>query len=132
MIGRHLNDVPEENNFVLKTGQQVKNLNELCLHLAEMDDNTFSHHVNSDKNDFKNWVFDVVKDRKLAEKISSATDRKRMANVVHSRITEIEQEKRRHEHVLNHGIKWGVKEFGIGLVTGLFLGLIFFRMTGMI
>ena len=132
MIGRHLRDVPQENNFVLKTGQQIKNLNELCLHLAGMDDETFSHHVNEDKNDFQNWVFDTVKDEKLAKRIAKAPNRKKMANIVHNRVTELEQEKRRHENVLEHGIKWGVKEFGIGLVRGLFLGLIFFKMTGLI
>jgi hypothetical protein len=52
--------------------------------------------------------------------------------MVEKRIRELESEKKHHEKVVDQGFKWGVREFGIGLATGLFLGFIFFRMTGIL
>ncbi|MBN2111879.1 hypothetical protein JW707_02140 [Candidatus Woesearchaeota archaeon] len=132
MIWNRLKNVPQEHTFKLKGGHEISNMYELALHLAGMDDATFAHHVNSEKNDFRNWVFDIVKDDHLAEKISKAKDRKQMAKFVEKRVAELEQEKRHHEKVVEHGFKWGVREFGIGLVTGLFIGLVFLRALGRI
>ncbi len=132
MIFKKLENVPSQHSFKLKSGKEITNLYELALHLAAMDDDTFSHHVNGDKNDFRNWVLDIVRDEGLADKIANAKDRKKMANVVEKRVTHLEQEKRHHEQVLNQGIKWGIREFGMGLVTGLFIGLVFLRAFGRI
>lgn len=132
MIWNKLKNVPEEHTFKLKGGHEISNLYGLAINLAAMDDNTFNHHVSDQKNDFRNWVFDIVRDDELADKIAGAKDRKKMAKVVEKRVTELEQEKRHHEKVVEHGFKWGVREFGIGLVTGLFIGLIFFKAVGMI
>jgi hypothetical protein len=132
MMGKQLEDVPGEHNFRLNDGREIKNLYDLGMHLAAMDDSTFSHHVNDDRNDFKSWVFQIVKDDKLADRFSKAKDRKNMAKMVKKRVKELEMEKRHHEKVVEHGFKWGVKEFGIGLVTGLFIAFVFFTMTGML
>lgn len=132
MIWNKLKNVPQQHTFKLQGGHEVGNLYELAMHLAGMDDNTFAHHVNDGRNDFKSWVFDIVKDDKLADKISKSKNRKQMAGVVEKRVTELEQEKRHHEKVVEQGIKWGVREFGIGLVTGLFIGLVFLRAMGRI
>jgi len=132
MKWKHLYNVPKEHNFKLKNGRDIKNLHGLSKHLATMDDDTFSHHVNEDKNDFKNWVSEVIKDPKLAKKIAKASDKEKMAKAVHKRVTHFEREKRHHEKVMDQGIKWGVKEFSIGLITGLFIGLVLLRALGQI
>jgi hypothetical protein len=132
MIWNKLKNVPQEHTFKLQGGHEISNLYELALHLAGMDDSTFAHHVNSEKNDFRSWVFDIVKDDRLADRLSKSKNRKQMANAVEKRVIELEQEKRHHERVVEHGFKWGVKEFGIGLVTGLFIGLVFLRAIGRI
>ena len=132
MIGKQLNDVPKEHNFKLNSGRRIKNLYELGMHLAVMHDSTFEHHVNDEKNDFKNWVFDIVQDKHLADRILKAKTREDMAKVVEKRVKELEYEKKHHEKVVEQGIKWGVREFGIGLVTGLFIGFIFLKALGTI
>lgn len=129
---RHLEDVPAEHNFRLRNGNEIKNLHELAFHLAEMDDNTFCHHVNGEKNDFRNWILDIVKDKKLAGRIAGAKDRKSIAKAVEKRVNQLESEKSHRRKVLEQGIRWGVKEFGIGLVTGLFIGLVVLRALGQI
>jgi hypothetical protein len=129
---KQLENVPEENTFRLKSGQQIKNLYELSIHLAGMDDATFQHHVNDEKNDFRNWIFDIVKDDRLADRIAGTKDRAKMAKIVEKRVTAIEQEKKHHAKVLEQGFKWGIKEFSMGLVTGLFIGLVFLRALGKI
>ena len=80
MIGKKLDDVPDEHSFKLKSGKQVKNLYELALDLAGMDDETFQHHVNDEKNDFRSWILEIVNDEHLADKLSKVKDRKKMAN----------------------------------------------------
>jgi hypothetical protein len=88
--------------------------------------------VNDEKNDFRNWIFDIVKDERLADKLAKTKDRKKMSKIVEKRVTELESEKAHHEKVIKEGFKWGVREFGIGLVTGLFIGLVFLRALGRI
>ena len=132
MIWNKLKNVPEEHTFKLQGGYDVKNLHELAFHLAAMDDDSFNHHVNDEKNDFRSWVFNIIKDEKLADKISKSKDRRKMAQTVEKRVVELQQEKRHHEKVVEQGFKWGVREFGIGLATGLFIGLVFLRALGRI
>ncbi len=64
--------IPPEHYFNLANGQVLKDLTELKNALKTMDENTFSHHVNENRNDFANWVKDVIKDENLAEQISHA------------------------------------------------------------
>lgn len=132
MIWSHLRDVPEKHTFKLNSGPEIKSMYELAIHLAGMDDDTFAHHVNDEKNDFKNWVFHIIKDEDLAEKISNTKDRKKMAKAVADRVTELEHERHHHKKVLEQGVKWGVREFGMGMAAGLFIGLIFLRALGRI
>ncbi len=132
MIGKKLDDVPDEHSFKLKSGKQVKNLYELALDLAGMDDETFQHHVNDEKNDFRSWILEIVNDEHLADKLSKVKDRKKMAKLVDKRVLQLEQEKNHREKIAKDGFKWGVREFGIGLVTGLFIGFVLLKAMGSI
>jgi len=42
-------------------------MKELETALNTMTDETYSFHANTEKNDFTNWVQDVIKDEKLAQ-----------------------------------------------------------------
>lgn len=68
---------PEE-QFVLSNGRVLKNLHELRNALLSMDDGTFRYHVNTEKNDFSNWIRHVFGDADLADKIRSAGSAKEM------------------------------------------------------
>ena len=59
-------DVPPDHKFWLKTGGEVSNLEDMSLALKDMDEEVFVHHVNDEKNDFADWIQNVVKDEDLA------------------------------------------------------------------
>lgn len=56
----------EECSFKIADGGTIRNLNELSKSLENIDDTVFMHHVNGERNDFSNWIKDVLKDEKLA------------------------------------------------------------------
>ena len=65
--------IPSEKSFVLKDGTKIKGLRELASILPKLDENTFTHHVNEEKNDFANWIEEVFKNATLADKIKDIT-----------------------------------------------------------
>ena len=79
---RLLADVPGEYVFRSHDGEILKNLSELGRALSNMSDETFAFHANAQKNDFSNWVRDVIKDEKLAtELVKSPTQSEAAARV---------------------------------------------------
>jgi hypothetical protein len=73
-----------ENYFYVANGSVLKDLNETLSEIKSMSPETFSHHVNQDKNDFANWIKDVLNDSALAKKISSVKDQSEMASILHN------------------------------------------------
>ncbi len=61
--------IDPEHFFILKNGRPIKNLHELVKALKTIDDDTFKHHVNEHKNDFANWLKDILKKEELADEI---------------------------------------------------------------
>ncbi|MFT4303847.1 MAG: hypothetical protein ACMXYG_04735 [Candidatus Woesearchaeota archaeon] len=80
-------NVPEGTEFVTRSGMKLKNLYELYDAILEMSDEDYNHHVNSSKNDFKNWIFHIVQDNKLAEQLVPLTDKKQILKVIEKRIS---------------------------------------------
>ena len=66
-----MQDVPEEKKFWVVDGTTIKNLEELSQSLRAMNEETFNYHVNENKNDFYNWIKDVIQDEELAESIQN-------------------------------------------------------------
>jgi hypothetical protein len=84
-----LKDVKGEEAFRLLDGSVITNLEQLYLRFKGMDAAVFSHHVNSQKNDFGNWIKDVYKDERLANELFLATDKGSCAKAVARRILEL-------------------------------------------
>jgi hypothetical protein len=82
----YLADVPQEYVFWCCDGRILKNLRELCDALSAMSDDTFSYHVNAAKNDFYNWVKDIIKDDTLAKDLLEAASSTAAVRVVTERI----------------------------------------------
>ena len=61
--------------FFLHEGGELKSLEELYVELPTMEPRVWEHHVNGERNDFANWVRDVIGDRYLAHKISTVTSK---------------------------------------------------------
>jgi hypothetical protein len=68
--------------FILSTGQKIKDVAELKDTLKNMNNETFNYHVNADRNDFATWVRDVFKEYELAHKIRAATSKDELENVL--------------------------------------------------
>ena len=81
-----LRDVEFGKSFFASNGMVYRNVKEFCQGLRKMSDETFRHHAGSGRNDFSNWLNDVVGDRVLASQITSASDRKEARQMVKQRI----------------------------------------------
>jgi hypothetical protein len=76
---RLLSDVPEENVFWVNGGRIIHNLKELGEELKTMTEDTYVYHANGQKNDFTNWVRDVLGDEMLAANLGRASTRAQAA-----------------------------------------------------
>jgi len=75
-------DTDEEHYFHLKTGNYCKNVMELLNALKKMDDATFNHHVNPEKNDFVLWINNIFNDKALAEELESASSKEKTIEIL--------------------------------------------------
>ena len=89
-----LDRVEKDQEFILITGKNIKSLYGLRASLKNMDETTFAHHVNAERNDFANWVRHVIGDSTLAEKMESTISREETEKIVDSRIREIKKPKK--------------------------------------
>jgi len=78
--------VPEEYVFWCQDGHVLRDINELGEALASMSDETFAFHSNAEKNDFANWVRDIIGDEKLARDLTKSHNRTQAAKKVVERV----------------------------------------------
>lgn len=64
-----LSDASPGKEFHFCTGLHAKNLDELASALKTIDDNAYQYHAHNEKNDFSNWIKDVLGDDKLASSL---------------------------------------------------------------
>ena len=84
---KRLEKVPSEYVFWCHDGKVFTDIFDLAEGLANMSDETFVYHSNPEKQDFCNWVRDIIGDVELANDLASATDRLQAADYVIARIT---------------------------------------------
>ncbi len=82
----YLAKVPVENVFWCNNGCVFSDLEELASGLAAMSDETYTYHCNTEKQDFANWVRDVIKDEMLAADLARAANRIEAARTAAVRI----------------------------------------------
>jgi hypothetical protein len=81
-----LADVPVEFVFYCNNGNILHNMNELASELRSMSDETYSYHANMEKNDFVNWVRDIIKDETLAINLQKTSNRYQAARAAADRV----------------------------------------------
>jgi hypothetical protein len=84
---KRLEKVPAENVFWCQDGKVFSDLAELGEGLVAMSDETFAYHSNAEKQDFSNWIRDIIGDELLAEYLVGEADRLHAADYVSARIT---------------------------------------------
>jgi len=86
----YLANVPEEQFFCVHNGSTLKNLFDLRELLRGADEESYNYHVTSEKNDFKSWISDAVKDKELANQLENGMTKDRMMEIVEARINSME------------------------------------------
>ena len=89
--------VKPKNYFWLSNGMILKDLYELAHAMKIMDDPTFMHHVNSEKNDFYNWTKDILNEQALAKKLLESKTREEMSLAIERRISQLSKAKNKKE-----------------------------------
>ncbi len=66
--------VKEESVFHLANGGVIDSMMCLANALDQMPMHVFNHHVNDDRNDFSNWIKEVINEPDLADNLQEAKD----------------------------------------------------------
>ena len=122
-----LADVHPDHHFQVKDGRRIKNLHELVDILKNMDDETFRHHVNDEKNDFRSWIRDIIRDDELVLNLAKSKTREGMIHSVQSRLKILEHHTKCHSCNIQEHIKCGWNNFTQGITLGILLGMIVAR-----
>jgi len=100
-----MEEIKPENYFYTCDGKVLKNFVDFSIYVSKISNESFSHHVRADSNDFSNWIRDILKKKEIAsdiEKIKTVDELKAyVKSCSKSKITE--KEKR-------HGIIAMIKE----------------------
>jgi hypothetical protein len=88
---RFLSQVPEENKFWAHDGKVYSTLQELLSGLKSMKSDTFRFHVNPEKNDFSNWIYDIIGDTELAEELRKVRDKKSTETKISNRVKSLKK-----------------------------------------
>jgi hypothetical protein len=80
-----LGDVPQRKQFWCQDGRVLKSLPQLGVALKQMDEETFRHHSSESRNDFSNWVRDVIGDEKLSRDLLKSTTQAQAAKSIEDR-----------------------------------------------
>lgn len=76
---KYYQSVNDDQAFFLSDGTMIKSLQELHSILKKINNETFSRHVNGEKNDFSNWVKYVINERELADQIKNANSKEEIS-----------------------------------------------------
>lgn len=88
---RILADIAGDKRFFCQDGCVSKNLTELVDCLTNMTEEVFRRHVTPEKNDFSNWVRDVLGDDRLAGKLNTARTPWEASRIVAERIASLQK-----------------------------------------
>src|SRR3989338_4102531 len=83
---RLLSPAPEDKAFFLVGGKVLCTEEDLARAFAEMSDEQFSSHHNHEKNDFYNWVSQVIGDSRLAHDLALAKTRETSRKKAEARV----------------------------------------------
>ena len=86
MPNKLFREIPSEHYFFARNEMIIKSLSELCDALNNMDDHTYMHHVNKERNDFSEWIKDVIGDKKLAKGIRKAKTKEEVSKFISMRL----------------------------------------------
>jgi hypothetical protein len=98
-----LADIDGDKRFFCQDGYVVKNLSELIDCLNHMTEEVFRHHVTSEKNDFSNWVRDVLGDEKLAGELYDVSSPQEASKIVMERLASFQSNRNQYRRSKKRG-----------------------------
>jgi trimeric autotransporter adhesin len=81
-------EVSPEYHFSIAGGMDIKSITDLICALKEMDDKTFTYYVNSDSNDFAEWIRLVSENNEAADLLSQLNERSELILALECMIAE--------------------------------------------
>lgn len=84
---RRLANVPEQYVFWCHDGRIIRSIRELKDALELMSDDTYAYHASREKNDFSNWIKDIIGDEKLARDLFKSSDKRQAFEYLKARET---------------------------------------------
>jgi hypothetical protein len=124
-----LRHVKDDRSFRLHMGTSIRSLKELSEALDIMADRTFHHHVTEARNDFSNWVKDVLGDEELAEGMRRLRGREAILKRVDDRVEELEKKMSESHVTTKELMSMGAVDFVIGMIIGFIGGLVLAMMV---
>ena len=88
---KFLANIEGDKAFYVCNGVVLRNLQETSNCLNILDNKIFEFHVNKEKNDFYNWIKNVICDAVLANKIKGIKTGKTMAKKIDDRINQLKK-----------------------------------------
>lgn len=124
-----LRPVKGQHVFQLHMGASIHSLKELAEALDLMAEKSFQHHVTESRNDFSNWVKDVLGDDELAAVIHPLRGREAILKKLDDRIEQLEHKLAESHVTTKELMSMGAVDFVIGLIIGFIGGLIVAMMV---
>ncbi len=87
----YLRDAAPEQCFWVNNGPILKGIEELANTLPDMANETYRHHVNSEKNDFSKWISEVIGDTKLSNELISSRSRESALKKIRNRLNSLKK-----------------------------------------
>ncbi len=81
-----LADVDERVSFYVSDEITIRNLSELYDVLVSMSDEQFAHYRNNEKNDFYQWVYNIINDKMLANELARAKSKQTTLKRIKARV----------------------------------------------
>lgn len=101
-----LSDVEQGTEFHLVTGQTIKNIYELVGALKSLSPENFSHHCNSEKDDFGAWITHSLHNNMAGNILSRVKEQKKYIRIIEKAINHKEIESQARLHVVKVSRLW--------------------------
>ncbi len=92
MFIKTLNDVPGDKAFWFCNSTRALNLYQLVDTIEHTNDDVFQYHVGENRNDFAQWILDVLEDEVLYNSIKDERDKHWLVQKIRKRIKELEEQ----------------------------------------
>ncbi|MBU0758467.1 MAG: hypothetical protein KKF44_10450 [Nanoarchaeota archaeon] len=88
---KYLSNAPSERAFFVCDGTCLLSLEDTSKFLKTVKKEVFTFHVNKDKNDFYNWIKEIIGDTALAGSIKNLKTSKSMSEKISRRVKELKK-----------------------------------------